>query len=145
MILGWMGQNPKFEIADVFEMGTDYSSSVVLCNDVLEHLVNYKEALAKILELTKIRAIITVPFKNSYPARFPPPKGHCNFWDDTGEGNFKDIREFRSLCYPYFVSITKMRTKPRDVQMKQWAYLIVVDKRQKWCCDDGEQAQKFWR
>lgn len=92
---------------------------IVICSQVLEHLKNYKIALKNLLKLTKTRLIITIPFENSFNS-----PDHCNHWND------KSIKEFENICKPYCVSISKIRTKPKDVKMKQWAYLIIVDKRQ---------------
>ena len=36
------------------------------------------------------------------------------------------------MCFPCAIAISKMRTKPRDAEMRQRSYLITVDKRQKW-------------
>lgn len=109
------------------------SSPIVICSQVLEHLIAYREALANLLFLTQIRLIITVPVRRSFNNTAPTPLGHCNYWDDSLSNSFMDINEFKKLCFPYTVSITKIRTKPRDVQLKQWGYLIVVNKRQKYC------------
>ena len=123
----------KFYRADIFDLDTFHSSSpIVVCSEVLEHLENYKVALENLLVLTQVRLIITVPFKKSFNNAAPPPEGHCNHWDDSQSDEYTDVNEFRSLCKPYSVSISKIRTKPKDVAMGQWAYLIVVDKRQKY-------------
>jgi len=123
-----------FYQSDIFDLSTFpvHSSPIVICSEVLEHLKNYKAALANLLILTKVRLIITVPFKKSFNNAAPPPEGHCNHWADSQNGEYTDINEFRLLCKPYSVSISKIRTKPKDVEMEQWAYLIVVDKRQKY-------------
>jgi len=34
------------------------------------------------------------------------------------------------MCSPYSVAISKIRSKPEDVRMRQRSYLITVDKRQ---------------
>lgn len=124
----------SFHQADIFEPESFpiASSSVVICSEVLEHLMDYKRALANLLSLTQIRLVITVPFRRSFNNVSSPPEGHCNYWSNHLECDFKDINEFKKLCAPYAVSITKIRTKPGDVQRQQWAYLIVVDKRQKY-------------
>ncbi len=123
-----------FYQSDIFDLSTFpvHSSPIVICSEVLEHLENYKTALANLLTLAKVRLIITVPFKKSFNNKAPSPEGHCNYWDDSQNGEFKDINEFRLLCLPYSVSISKIRTKSKDVLMRQWAYLVVVDKRQKY-------------
>jgi SAM-dependent methyltransferase len=124
----------NFQQANIFDKDTFpvCSSDIVLCSEVLEHLENYKDALNNLIELTNVRLIITFPFEKSYNDKQPPPIGHCNWWNDKGTSGFKDVREFYKLCYPYSVSISKIRTKPRDVQMGQWDYLVVVDKKQKY-------------
>lgn len=123
-----------FHRSDIFDIDSFpiVSCSIVLCCEVLEHLIDYKKAIANLLILTRIRLIITVPFETSFNDLSPSPEGHCNYWSDSSKNNYKDISEFKKLCVPYAVSITKIRTKPRDVQMKQWGYLIVIDKRQKY-------------
>lgn len=108
------------------------SAPVVLCSEVLEHLQRYKEALENLIKLAEVRLIITIPVERSFNDKRTPPEGHCNWWNDDGSDGFTDVHEFEELCRPYSVSIMKIRTKPRDVDMKQRSYLIVVDKRQKW-------------
>ena len=123
----------KFSQADIFNLESFpiKNAPIVICSEVLEHLVKYKKALKNLIELTKIRLIITVPFEKSFNSPKPPPIGHCNFWSDKKRaGKYKDINEFHKLCLPYCVSISKIRTKVRDVKMRQFAYLIVIDKRQ---------------
>ncbi len=95
------------------------SAPVVICSQVLEHLKGLKRAVGNLLMLTEIRLIMTVPYLQSYNSPH-----HVWHWDDT------TIWEFEEFCDPYSVSITKIRTKLEDVKMKQWCYLIVVDKRQ---------------
>lgn len=106
----------------------DYS--VVMCSEVLEHLPDYVSFFNKLLEKTRHRLIITVPHERSYDDRSPPPIGHCNYWSLSRKNTFKPISEYISMAKPYSTSIAKIRTKPKDVQMKQWCFLIVVDKRQ---------------
>lgn len=93
---------------------------IVICSQVLEHLRDYKIALNNLLKLTEIRLIITVPFGKSFNS-----PDHCNHWYDM------NISEFETICNPYSVSISKIRTKEKDIQLGQWCYLIVIDKRQK--------------
>lgn len=123
----------KFSEVDIFKFNSFpiKNASVVICSEVLEHLVNYRKALKNILKLTKLRVIITIPFEYSFGGAFaPPPEGHCNFWSDNKNEKFKDIKEFYKLCSPYSVSISKIRTKQQDVAKKQYCYLIIIDKRQ---------------
>ena len=125
-----------FHISDIFDLSSFpvKSASVVIASQVLEHLSNWKLALVHLIALAGVRLIITVPYCRSF---FSP--GHINFWDDAipratpgqlPDRLFKDIQEFTKLCKPFSTSITKIRTKPKDVKMGQYAYLIVVDKRQ---------------
>jgi len=124
----WEGRkNLVFYRSDVFNL-TSFpvkNASVVICSEVLEHLKNYKIALSNLLHLTTVRLIITVPYKYS----FSDPS-HCNHWSDKATTEFRDIKEFVELCKPYGIAISKIITKPKDAG-KQYAYLIVVDKRQK--------------
>jgi len=92
-------------------------ASVVICGQVLEHLKGWKTALVHLLALAQLRLIITVPFKRS----FCSPE-HCNFWDD------ESIKDFIRLCSPYSVSISKTITKPADVELGWFDYVIVVNK-----------------
>ena len=116
-------KNLSFHISNIFDLHsfpiTD--PSVVICSEVLEHLAGWKTALVNLMALAQLRIIITVPWKHS----FLSPE-HVNFWDD------KSIQEFVEICKPYSVAISKIRTKPRDKEMGQYGYLIVIDKRQKY-------------
>lgn len=104
---------------NIFSPDIDELYPIVICSEVLEHLEDYKTALENLLSFTRTRLIITVPVGRSFYC-----KGHVNFWDDRSVG------EFHHLCKPFAVSISKIRTKPRDVAMGQHAYLIIVDMRQ---------------
>lgn len=131
----WVGTSTLlFFEANIFTLeGMPVSSApVVLCSEVLEHLVEWRQALNNLLELAEERLIITVPWNRSFNDKSPPPVGHCNFWDDIESEDFRSVYEFVELCSPYSVSISKIRTKPKDVQLRQKSYLIVVDKRQEW-------------
>lgn len=117
-------------VSDIFDLSSFPvdSAPIVICSQALEHLKEYKTAVAHLLSLTELRLIITVPYKRS----FPDPN-HINFWTDNGflAGSVcKDIHEFINLCAPYSTAISKIRTKPEDVVLRQWNYLIVIDKRQ---------------
>lgn len=98
---------------------------VVICSQVLEHIKDYKTALSNLLSLASIRLIVTIPWRHS----FNSPE-HCNYWDDEASAEFKDINEFVELCNPYRTVVSKILTKTQDIG-KQYAYLIVIDKRQK--------------
>lgn len=104
----------------------------VICSEVLEHLVNYQAAFATLLELTEKRLIITVPFERSYNDTSPSPVGHANYWSDSGVAGFRDINEFVAMAKPHAISIQRIRTKPRDIEMGQYDYLIIIDKNQKY-------------
>jgi len=126
----------QFSKSDIFDLSSfpTKCASVVIASEVLEHLSNWKLALVHLIALAGVRLIITVPYCRS----FMHPT-HCNFWDDkaspesaTGVAphQFRDIHEFIDICKPFSTSISRIRTKPQDVKMGQYAYLIVVDKRQ---------------
>ncbi len=110
----------KLNILETPTMGAD----VVICSEVLEHLEDYRTAYKHLLVSARRRLIITVPYKYSFNS-----PGHINHWDDNS------ILEFKELAKPFLVMITRIRTKPLDLQMRQWAYLIVVDKIQKYEMD----------
>jgi len=116
----WIGEL-NFHKSNIFDLKSFPSPrySVVICSQVLEHLKGLKRAVGNLLALTEIRLIITVPRLKSYNSPY-----HVWHWDDLS------IWEFEKWCKPYSVAITKIRTKLEDVEMKQWCYLIVVDKRQ---------------
>ena len=118
-------KNLTFQEADIFEPQCLPSAPIVICSQVLEHLVEYKRALANLIVLAEVRLVITVPYKKSFNGEI-----HCNFWDDYTSGEFKDIHEFQTLCHPYAVAISKIRTKPKDAKTNKYDYLIIVDKRQ---------------
>lgn len=114
--------------SDIFDLSSFpvKSSPIIICSQVLEHLKGYKTALIHLLALAEVRLIITVPYRRSFLS-----PSHINFWDEYMPGStFKNIHEFVTLCQPYSTSISKIRTKPEDVEMGQWDYLIVIDKRQ---------------
>ncbi|MCJ7828590.1 MAG: methyltransferase domain-containing protein [Dehalococcoidia bacterium] len=113
--------NLTFHQSDIFDL-TSFpilNAPIVICSQVLEHLKNYKQALANLLKLTTARLILTFPFKRSF---YSP--AHLNFWDDN------NIGEFIELCKPHLVSVSKIITKSEDVKNRQYDYLIIIDKRQ---------------
>ena len=111
----------NFSKADIFDLSSFpvKSAPIVICSQVLEHLRDWELALSNLIKLTEVRLIITVPYMKSFHS-----PDHINFWGDG------DTWLFESLCSPYSVAISKIRTKPEDVERHQWCYLIVVDKRQ---------------
>jgi len=123
-------ENLTFHEADIFDLSSFpvASASIVICSQNLEHLREYKTAIAHLLALTETRLIVTVPYGRSFP-----DSGHVNFWTDNGflAGSVcNDIHEFITLCAPFSTAISKIRTKPEDVMLEQWGYLVVIDKRQ---------------
>jgi len=107
------------------------SYEVVMCSEVIEHLPNYKDFYAKLLKLATERLIVTVPYERSFDMPGPPPEGHCNYWSlRPGKGGYTSAAEFITMSKPYSTSLTKIRSKPRDVEMNQWCLMVVVDKRQ---------------
>lgn len=121
--VGRHSANPVFSQANIFNLSSFLveKAPIVICSEVLEHLPRYREALKNLLSLASMRLIITVPYKKSFGGS---NAGHCNFWDD------RNVDEFVDLCNPNSVAISKIRTKPEDVQRRQFCYLIVVDMRQ---------------
>jgi SAM-dependent methyltransferase len=119
----------KFSISDIYDLDTFpiKDSDVVMCSHVLEHLDDWKTALHNMLKLTKVRLILSFPYKKSYW-----DGDHKHYWDDIKSPEFNDINEFYTLCSPYAVSVTKQRTKPEDVEVNQYEYMVIVDKRQKY-------------
>ena len=107
-------------------------AETVICSEVLEHLGEYKKAFQNLLSLAEKRVIITVPFERSFDDKAPPPIGHCNYWSDGDNSKFKNINEFIEMAKPYATSIQKIRTKEMDIQMRQYDYLIIIDKNQKY-------------
>jgi len=121
------GKNLTFKKADIFEMQNLPSSPIVICSQVLEHIKEYKHALAILIALAEIRLVITIPYRKSFNGSGGE---HCNFWDDRAFGEFKDVHEFQTLCHPYAVAISKVRTKSQDSNTDKYDYLIIIDKRQ---------------
>ncbi len=121
-----------FRIMSVFDPVDDKWDSV-LCAQVLEHLDSWEVAFRTLIHLAIRRVIVTVPVEKSFMS-----PDHVNFWSEEPEVNqYKDenwmhVDRFKDLALPYSTSISRIRTKPRDVQMGQSTYLIVVDKLQKW-------------
>ena len=124
--------NLSFHEGNIFDLSTMpvESAPIVVCSETLEHLPEYKEALANLIALTEIRLIITVPHKKSFNSKLPPPDNHVNFWADEEGDEFKSIYEFVDLCKPYTVAISKIRTKVKDEKLNQRSYILTVDKRQ---------------
>ena len=113
--------NLTFHQSDIFDL-TSFpilNAPIVICSQVLEHLKDYKQALANLLKLTTVRLILTFPFERSFYSL-----NHLNFWDDN------NIGEFIELCKPHLVSLSKIITKPEDVKKGQRDYLIIIDKKQ---------------
>lgn len=121
------GGSLTFHKSDIFDLSSFpiKSSPIVICSQVLEHLSGYKTALLHLLALTEVRLILTVPYRRSFNS-----PDHINFWDEENSESYRTIREFIDLCHPYSTAISKIRTKPEDVELGQWNYLIVIDKRQ---------------
>ena len=120
-------KNITFHQSDIFDLASFpiKKASVVIASQMLEHLKMYKMALENLIKFTTIRLIITIPWRRS----FMHPE-HCNFWDNKAMPGFKDVNEFIELCQPYRTVISKILTKLEDID-RQYAYLIIVDKRQK--------------
>lgn len=117
-------------LANIFDITTFpvKQAETVVCSEVLEHLSDYDVAFKNLLSLTEKRLIITVPWRRSFDDTAPPPKGHCNYWDDNDNGVFKTIKNLTDLAKPYKVHIEKIITKEADIARNQRCYLIIVDK-----------------
>jgi len=118
-------ENLTFRKADIFEPQNLRTASIVICSQMLEHLKSYKCALMNLVALAEVRLIITIPYRKSFNCNT-----HCNFWDDRAFGKFKDVHEFHTLCHPFSIAISKIRTKLKDAKTNRYNYLIIVDKRQ---------------
>ena len=128
--------------ADIFNLSSFpvEACETVICCEVLEHLEDWKTAFKNLLNLTKRRLIITLPWWESYDVPdLPPPAGHCNYWTDdasdpmksmSSQAEYLDIREMKNLCYPAHANITKIVTKDTDWVRSARCYLIVIDKAQ---------------
>lgn len=103
-------------------------ADIVLCSEVVEHLVEYKTAFKNLLELANKRVIITTPYIRSFNHPAASPEGHCNWWNDDGSGSFSDIQEFIELSKPYSITIERGITKVKDYNGFQRAYIMVIDK-----------------
>jgi len=119
--------NLTFHIGDIFDLSSMpiQEPDIIICSQVLEHIEGYKMALVNMMALAKTRIIITVPYRCSFNS-----PDHCNYWNDSESGIFKDINEFVEVCKPYSTSMSKIRTKPKDKIRNKYNYLITVDKRQ---------------
>jgi len=121
----------NYSTANIFDLNSYpvETSEIVMCCEVLEHLVDYEQAFRNLLNLTRKRLIIGVPWKRSFNMPGPPPTGHCNWWHDENENSeFKSIYEFKEMCKPYNFYVEKILTKQKDIQMNQRSYLIIIDK-----------------
>lgn len=118
-------KNLTFRKANIFEPQNLAKAPIVICSQMLEHLKEYKRALTNLIALAEVRLVITIPYRKSFNGKI-----HCNFWDDHAADEFKDIHEFHTLCHPFAVAISKIRTKLKDSKTNRYNYLIVVDKRQ---------------
>lgn len=128
-------ENLTFHISDIFDTSSFPISSapIVICSQVLEHLKDYKKAMANLLKLTDIKLIITIPYRKSFHSnpKFDTHSKHHNFWDDCESNEFKNVNEFVDMNKPYLVSISKIITKKKDITTRQYNYLIIMDRRQR--------------
>ncbi len=122
-----LGDQLQFTELDIIDptmqhyMPSIFKADTVICSQVLEHIANWKFALKNLIEMAKLRVIITIPYGTSFCA-----DDHVNFWDST------NIVKFHKIAASYTTSVMVIRTKPEDAQKNQWCYLIVIDKRQKY-------------
>jgi SAM-dependent methyltransferase len=120
-------ENLTFYIANIFNPLSlpIQEPDIIICSQVLEHLDGYKIALVNMIILARLRIIVTIPYRDSFGS-----PDHIHFWDDNPIGRFKDVNEFKCICHPNSVAISKIRTKPKDVKSNRCGYLIIIDKRQ---------------
>ena len=120
-------ENLTFHVANIFDLSSMLiqAPDIIICSQVLEHLGAYGMALVNMMALAKIRIIITTPYRKSFGS-----PDHRHFWDDKENGEFKDVNEFKHICYPNSLAISKIRTKPKDAGSDRYGYLIIIDKRQ---------------
>lgn len=120
-------ENLTFHVADLFDLSSMpvREPDIIICSQVLEHIVGYKMALINMMTLAKTRIVITIPYRKSFLH-----SEHTHFWDDKENGKFKDVNEFKHVCYPNSVSISKIKTKLKDAAKNKGGYLIIIDKRQ---------------
>lgn len=120
-------ENLTFHVGNIFDLSSMpiQEPDIIICSQVLEHIEGYEMALVNMMALAKIRIIITIPYRDSFGS-----PGHIHFWDDNATGRFKDINEFKRICNPNSVAISKIRTKPKDEGTNRYGYLIIIDKRQ---------------
>lgn len=121
----------NYNNSNIFDVGSFpiKKANTIICSEVLEHLENYQLAFKNLLKLTEKRLIITVPWKRSFDDTAPPPKGHCNYWDDEDNGMFKSIKNMTDLAKPHNIHIEKIITKEIDITWNQRCYLIIIDKK----------------
>ena len=128
-------KHDRYITADLFEwLANEYIEyEVVIASDVLEHLKEWQRAFKLLIDVAKIRVIVTVPWEHSYDNSDPAPVGHCNYFshDDYNPRSPLFIGQFERMAYPYSTQISCIASKPED-EYKQASYLIVVDKRQKY-------------
>ena len=115
-------------ILDLKSFSVD-SREIVLCMEVLEHLVDYKIAFENLLKLADKTLIIGVPWKHSFNHPAPPPEGHCNWWDIGTNPSYKDAYEFEEMCKPHSFYVEKILTCPEDGATGQGTILMVINKK----------------
>ena len=120
----------NYSQANIFDLNSFpvKQAEIVVCCEVLEHLVEYKKAFSNLLDLTKKRLVIGFPWRRSFFMPGPPPTGHCNFWDDNTTSGYTSINEFKGMCSPHNIHIEKILTKPQDLGAGQKSYLLIIDK-----------------
>ena len=121
----------NWQQTDILDLNTFSvkNREIVICLEVLEHLVEYKKAFENLLTLTEKTLIIGVPWKHSFNHPAPPPEGHCNFWEmGTSNEVYKDIYEFEEMCKPHKFSVEKILTKPEDASIGQAVLLMIIEK-----------------
>ena len=122
-LLNWQ----ESSILDINSFSVE-SRDIVVCMEVLEHLVDYKLAFENLLKLTNKRLIIGVPWKTSFNYPAPPPEGHCNYWDYDGRDGYKNIYEFEEMCKPHKFYIENIISHEEDLTSGERVMLMIIDK-----------------
>ena len=123
-ILKYGSDNLKFQKFDLMQDKMDRIFEVVICSQVLEHLVLWRKAFDTLVNLTANKLIVTVPYGRSFMS-----PDHRNFWFLNPKKGEESLTTFGSIAYPYSTSIAPILTKPEDRDLGNRGLIITVDKK----------------
>lgn len=84
----------EFNVHDIYK-NHDKKYDVIFCTEVLEHLVNPEDALARLIEMMKENSVLYITVPNG---RTDTYKGHINYWGPEGwELFFKKHCEIKNV------------------------------------------------